>query len=105
VRLAALDLREISGVDLEDLGLDLEIPGIPCFSLKFMCFSLESPHLQDVSLNEHYADLCKDPGYSLGSLPGSVARAYPSSGFEHLLVPSRLAFLQRSASGTVLPAA
>jgi len=31
------------------------------------------------------------------------SRAYLSpEGFEHLLVPSRLAFLQRSASGTVM---
>jgi len=33
VRLAALDLREISGVDLEGPGLDPGISDIPCFTL------------------------------------------------------------------------
>jgi len=39
-------------------------------------------------------------------LASSVARAYlPPLASNTLLVPSRLAFLQRSTSGTVLPAA
>jgi len=38
VRLAALDLREISEVDLEGSGVDPGIPGFPCFSPKFTCF-------------------------------------------------------------------
>jgi len=33
VRLAALDLREISRVDLEGSGLDPGILGFPCFIL------------------------------------------------------------------------
>jgi len=33
VRLAALDLREISGVDLEGPGMDPEILGFLCFHL------------------------------------------------------------------------
>jgi len=38
--------------------------------------------------------------------PAIVARAYlPPMASNTLLVPSRLAFLQRSTSGTVLPAA
>jgi len=42
VRLAALDLREISEVDLEDPGLDPGIPGISVFSSEFTSFSLST---------------------------------------------------------------
>jgi len=38
VRLAALDMREISEVDLEGSGLDLGILGFPWFSPKFTMF-------------------------------------------------------------------
>jgi len=50
------------------------------------------------------ADLCSDlvPKITCQVVKPGLS---PSSAFEHLLVPSRLAFLQRSASGTVLPAA
>jgi len=41
VRLAALDLREISGMGLEGSGLDPGISGIPC-SPKFTYFSLSA---------------------------------------------------------------
>jgi len=50
------------------------------------------------------ADLCSDlvPKITCQVRSTGLSLAY---GFEHLLVPSRLAFLQRSASGTVMPAA
>jgi len=41
VRLAALDLRGISGMDLEDSGLDPGILGF-CVSPKLTCFSLSA---------------------------------------------------------------
>jgi len=71
-----------------------------------VCAILESHRLQDVSPNG-IMHLCRNTGYSLVSpLPGRRARAYlPPLAPNTLLVPSRLAFLQRSASGTVLPAA
>jgi len=40
VRLAALNLMEISGVDLKGSGLDPGILGFRGFSLEFTCFSL-----------------------------------------------------------------
>jgi len=48
-------------------------------------------------------DLCSDTGLQPSILAGRIARAYlPPLASNTLLVPSRLAFLQRSASGTVL---
>jgi len=109
VRLAALDLREISGVDLEGPVLNLGIPGITC-SPKFMCFSLSVNvtflckfrriQCRCRSLKHITFRTCSETALSY------EARAYPPPlASNTLLVPSRLAFLQRSASGTVLPAA
>jgi len=54
----------------------------------------------DTILRRQHDDLCSDLVLRSLARYGSPGLS-PASGFEHLLVPSRLAFLQRSASGTI----
>jgi len=87
VRLVALNLRGISGVDLGGPRVRNGVSENIVFTFKFMSFSLS-------------------PRYRLEQAPRAhisiEARAYLSPlASNTLLVPSRLAFLQRSASGTV----
>jgi len=67
-----------------------------------MLMSVLIGSLQDAIEPTFQAEL----GYSLEQAPIAYILLWspglsPAPGFEHLLVPSRLAFLQRSASGTV----
>jgi len=75
VRLTALNLEEDLKVDLSGLGSESVIQRISGFSLKF---TVSHFHL-DVTFLCNYVE--SEPGLS------------PASGFERLLVPSRLAFL------------
>jgi len=78
----------------------MSLSGTPGFvSLDSGVCVLESHRFRRVS-NGHWLTYVVIPA-SLVSLPGRRARAYlPPLASNTLLVPSRLAFLQRSASGT-----
>jgi len=65
---------------------------------------LDACRLHDMLRRQHLADLCSDLVPKITCQ--AVQQAYlPPLASNTLLVPSRLAFLQRSASGTALPAA